>query len=346
MIIAETNREDKLVRIAVLGCGRIGRMHADNIAAHPRARLAGVFDVHDPSATEVATRHDVRKFASADDVFSSAEVDAVLIATSTPTHVDFIEQGVRARKAIFCEKPIDLSLDRVNALRERIAGADVPIMLGFVRRFDEGHAAARQAMLDGEIGNLHQVVITSRDPGLAPEAYIEVSGGIFRDMTIHDLDLARFMLGEEVAAVSAQGSRLVNPELMERCDDYDTVVVTLMTDSGKQAIITNSREAAYGYDQRLELFGSKGMVISENHRQNLVTKHLASATGISAPLQFFFIERYMPAFMTEIGLFVDAIENHRPVPVGFEDGRIALMLANACFKSVAEGRVVKISEIG
>ncbi len=251
----------------------------------------------------------------------------------------------KAGKAILCEKPIDLSLERVNELKKRISGTDVPIMLGFVRRFDTGHASARQAMLDGEIGDLHQVIITSRDPGMAPDPYIEVSGGIFRDMTIHDLDLARFMLNEDVTSVSAHGSRMVNPSLMDKCDDFDTVVVTLMTDSGKQAVITNSREAAYGYDQRVELFGSKGMVISENAHQNLTTKHLASGTNISPPLQFFFIERYMQAFIDEIDSFVDAVEKGVPVPVGFEDGRIALLLANACFKSVEEGRVIKISEL-
>lgn len=335
-----------MIRIAVLGCGRIGRMHADNIASHPRAVLAGVFDVPAPSAEDVSQKHGVTNFASAEDVFAANEVDAVLIATSTPTHVDFIEMGVKAGKALLCEKPIDLDIARVNALAERIAGTDVPIMLGFVRRFDPGHAGARQALLDGEIGDLHQVIITSRDPGMAPDAYIEVSGGIFRDMTIHDLDLARFMLGEEVTTVSAHGSRLVDPGLMTRCDDFDTVVVTLITDSGKQAIITNSREAAYGYDQRVELFGSKGMAISENRRKNLVTKHVSGATNVSAPLQHFFIERYSEAFDTEIDLFVDAIENGTPVPVGFEDGRLALVLADACFKSVAEGRTVKITEIG
>ncbi len=335
-----------MIRIAVLGCGRIGRMHADNIAAHPRATLAGVFDIHEPSSTEVAEKHAVKKFATADNVYASAEVDAVLIATSTPTHVDFIEQGVNAAKAVLCEKPIDLSLERVNELRKRIAGTDVPIMLGFVRRFDHSHAAVRQAMLNGEIGDLHQVVITSRDPGMAPDAYMEVSGGIFRDMTIHDLDLARFMLNEEVTAVSAQGARKINPPLMEKCQDFDTVAVTLMTESGTQAIITNSRHAAYGYDQRVELFGSRGMVISENHRQNHMTKHVSAATGVSAPLQHFFIERYMQAFIAEIDHFVDAVENGKPVPVGFEDGRLALVLADACFKSVAEGRVVKVSEMG
>lgn len=332
-------------RISVLGCGRIGRMHADNIAAHARADLAGVFDVHAPFAEEVAGKHGVTNFTSAEEAIVSDSVDAVLIATPTSTHVDLLEACVNAGKPVLCEKPIDLSLDRVNALKGRISGTDVPIMLGFVRRFDPGHAAARQALADGEIGELHQVIITSRDPGMAPDGYIETSGGIFRDMTIHDLDLARFMLGEEVTEVQATGSRMVNPALMERCDDYDTVVATLKTASGKQAVITNSREAVYGYDQRVELFGSKGMVISENHRENLVTKHLADATGMGAPLQHFFIERYAEAFDNEIGYFVDAIENGAPVPVGFEDGRLALLLADACFLSVAEGRTIKTSEL-
>ena len=332
-------------RISVLGCGRIGRMHADNIAAHARADLAGVYDVHGPSAEEVAGKHGVRKFASAEETIASDTVDAVLIATPTSTHVDLLEACVTAGKPVLCEKPIDLSLERVNALKSRIDGTDVPIMLGFVRRFDPGHAAARQAAVDGEIGELHQVIITSRDPGMAPDGYIETSGGIFRDMTIHDLDLARFMLGEEVTDVQATGSRMVDPALMERCDDYDTVVVTLKTASGKQAVITNSREAAYGYDQRVELFGSIGMVISENRRENLLTKHVAGATGIAAPLQHFFIERYGEAFNAEIGHFVDAIETGAPVPVGFEDGRLALLLADACFMSIAEGRTIKTSEL-
>jgi myo-inositol 2-dehydrogenase/D-chiro-inositol 1-dehydrogenase len=346
MIIAVSFREDSLVRIAVLGCGRIGRMHADNIAAHPRASLAGVFDVHEPSSAEVAGKHKVAKYDSADAVFTSPDVDAVLIATSTPTHVDYIEKGVKAGKAILCEKPIDLSLDRVNALKGRITGTTVPIMLGFVRRFDKGHAGARQALLSGEIGDLYQVTITSRDPGMAPSSYIEVSGGIFRDMTIHDLDMARFMLGEEVETVTATGSRLIDPALMERCNDYDLVVVTLTTKNRKQVIITNSRQAVYGYDQRVELLGSKGMVISENPLENLVSRHFANATGVRSPLPNFFIERYGQAFNTEIDHFVDSVESGKTVPVGFDDGRMALVLADACVLSAAEGRTVSVSEIG
>jgi myo-inositol 2-dehydrogenase / D-chiro-inositol 1-dehydrogenase len=345
MFIAKHFGRIVLVRIAVLGCGRIGRMHAANIKSHPRAALAGVYDVVENAAKDVAEALGVQRFLSADAVFAAADVDAVLIATSTPTHVDFIEQAVAAGKAVLCEKPIDLSLERVNALKDRISGTTVPIMLGFVRRFDPGHATARRLMQDGQIGELHQVVITSRDPGMAPAAYIESSGGIFRDMTIHDLDLARFMLGEEVTAATAIGSRLVDPALMQRCGDFDTVTVVLATASGRQAIITNSRAAAYGYDQRVELFGSKGMLISENVPQHSVTRHGADATQVSAPLENFFIERYAKAFNAEIGHFVDAVATGAPVPVGFEDGRIALGIADACVKSIAESRAVAMNEV-
>ena len=332
--------------IVVLGTGRIGRMHAENIAAHPRARLAGVYDIHSPAAAEVAAQLGAAQFDSVEAALASAEVDAVLIASSTATHADLIEQSVAAGKAILCEKPIDLSLDRVNACATKIAGTSLPIMLGFVRRFDSGHAGVRQAIESGRIGELHQVVITSRDPGMAPDAYIEVSGGIFRDMTIHDFDMARFILGEEVAEVTATGSRLVDPALMQRCDDYDTVTVVLKTESGKQAIITNSRRAVYGYDQRVEAFGSAGMAISENWTLDHVRLYGAAFTDRAAPLKNFFIDRYADAFAAEISAFVDAIEQGKPVPVGFEDGRQALVLAEAAILSAAEGRTVKTSEIG
>ncbi|MDR9782259.1 inositol 2-dehydrogenase [Rhizobium redzepovicii] len=335
-----------MLKIAVLGCGRIGRMHAENIAAHPRATLAGVFDVHRSAADDVGSKHGVAVFDSAERLFSSSAVDAVLIATSTPTHADFIEKAVAAGKPILCEKPIDLSLKRVQQCAEAIGTTRVPIMLGFVRRFDPGHRAARDAIRAGDIGDLHQVVITSRDPGMPPVAYTEASGGIFRDMTIHDFDMARFMLGEEVIEVSAVGSRLVDPVLMQRLDDYDTVTVVLKTTSGKQCIINNSRQAVYGYDQRVEALGTKGMVVSENRRPNMTTLHCADFTGKGAPLLNFFIDRYAEAFMAEISAFVDAIGAGKAAEVGFEDGRQALILAEAAIKSAAEGRAIKTSEIG
>lgn len=334
-----------MLRIAVLGCGRIGRMHAENIHAHPRAELAGVFDVVEAAAKEVAANLSVKQFASADDIFSANEVDAVLVATSTPTHADFIEAAVTAGKPCLCEKPIDLSVARVKACASAIAGTTVPIMLGFVRRFDKGHAAVRAAVEAGQIGDVHQVVITSRDPDIAPDAYIEVSGGIFRDMTIHDFDMARFIMGEEFETISAVGARLVAPALMERCDDYDTVTVTMTTASGKQCVISNSRRAVYGYDQRVEAFGTGGMAISENHPENNARLYGGAYTDQKAPLLNFFIERYAQAFASEIDAFVDAVENAAPPAVGFDDGHKALLLAEAALISVREGRPVHLKEV-
>jgi myo-inositol 2-dehydrogenase/D-chiro-inositol 1-dehydrogenase len=335
-----------MLKIGILGCGRIGVMHAANIAAHPRAALAGLYDVNGGAAEALGAQLGAKVFRTAEAMLASPDVDAVLIATSTPTHCDYIEMALAAGKAVLCEKPIDLDLQRVNTCHDRIAGNTLPVMLAFVRRFDAGHRAARQSLLDGEIGELHQVIITSRDPGMASDIYTESSGGIFRDMTIHDFDLARYMLGEEVDTVTATGSRLVNPPLMDRLGDYDTVSITMTTASGKQAIILNSRRAVYGYDQRVELFGSKGMVISENRRAHHMTRHLAHATNMAAPLLDFFIERYADAFNAEIDSFIDAVEGTAPVEVGFEDGRLALVLADAALKSVAEGRTVRVAEIG
>jgi myo-inositol 2-dehydrogenase / D-chiro-inositol 1-dehydrogenase len=334
-----------MIRIAVLGCGRIGVMHAANIAAHPRATLAGVYDIHAPAADAVAKKTGAEVFSSVEAVLASDKVDAVLIATATDTHADLLEMAVAAGKPVLCEKPIDLSLARVKACAATIAGSDVPIQLGFVRRFDPGHAAVRKAIAQGDIGELHQVVITSRDPGLAPEAYLKVSGGILRDMTIHDLDMARFILGEEVTEVFATGSRLVDPALMAKLGDHDTVTVVLTTATGKQAIITNSRRATYGYDQRVEALGTKGMAISENRRPHEMTLHTADFTDRAEPLLNFFIERYREAFDAEISEFVDAVESGRVPSVGFEDGRLALVLAEAALKSIAEARVVAVKEI-
>jgi myo-inositol 2-dehydrogenase / D-chiro-inositol 1-dehydrogenase len=334
-----------MIRIAVLGCGRIGAMHAANIAAHSRARLAAVQDINSAAAEAVAASTGARVMRTAADIFSSPDVDAVLIATATDTHADLLEQAVAAGKPVLCEKPIDLSLDRVNRCAATIQGSATPIQLGFVRRFDPGHKAVHDAVQSGAIGDLHQVAITSRDPGLAPEAYLKVSGGIFRDMTIHDFDMARFVLGEEPEFVFATASRLVAPAVMEKLGDYDTVTVVMMTASGKQAVIANSREAVYGYDQRVEAFGSKGMAMSENRRPHEMQISSKGFSNHAAPLLNFFIERYREAFDAEVDAFVEAVERQRPPVVGFEDGRRALTLAEAALKSVAEGRAVKVAEV-
>ncbi len=335
-----------MLRIAVLGCGRIGRMHAANISAHPRASLATVYDIHAPSAAEVAAAHGVPVADSPEAIFASGDVDAVLIATATPTHADYIEAAVAAGKPVLCEKPIDLSLARVNACADKVADKGVPIQIGFNRRFDPGHRAARDAVAAGEIGDLHQVIITSRDPGMPPRSYYEEAGGLFRDMVIHDFDLARFMLGEEPVEVFAIGGRLIDPALMDELDDYDTTMVIMRTASGKQCHINTSRTSTFGYDQRVELLGTTGMVQSLNRKPYEVRRFGAKQVEGGEPYLEFFIERYREAFDAEIDAFVDAIENNTPIQASFEDGRRALMLAEAAMKSAVEGRFVTVDEVG
>ena len=222
----------------------------------------------------------------------------------------------------------------------------MPIQIGFNRRFDPGHRAAWNAVRSGEIGELHQVVITSRDPGMPPRSYYEVAGGLFRDMTIHDFDLARFMLGEEPDEVFAIGGRLIDPTMMKELNDYDSVMVVMRTASGKQCHINNSRTSTYGYDQRVELLGTAGMVISGNRKPHELCHYSGARTEAATPYLNFFIERYREAFDAEIDAFVTCIEKGEPPEVGFEDGRRALVLAEAAMKSAAEGRFVKVNEIG
>ncbi|MDP1577635.1 MAG: inositol 2-dehydrogenase, partial [Cypionkella sp.] len=328
-----------MLRIAVLGCGRIGQMHAANVARHPRAELAMVYDVHAPSADKVAQTLGVTAAQSAEAVFSDPTVDAVLIATATPTHADYIEMAIATGKAVLCEKPIDLNLARVNACAAKIGNTSIPIQLGFNRRYDPGHSAARNAMLAGDIGDLHQVIITSRDPAIPPRAYLEAAGGLFRDMTIHDFDLARFMLGEEPTEVFAIGGALIDPVLGAELNEVDSAMFILRTASGKQCHINNSRTAVYGYDQRVELMGSDGMIISDNRKPHEMRRYGAKSVEASEPYQFFFLERYNEAFMAEIDGFVDCVEKGAAPLASFEDGRRALILAEAAYLSMKERRL-------
>jgi myo-inositol 2-dehydrogenase / D-chiro-inositol 1-dehydrogenase len=332
-----------MLKIALLGCGRIGKMHAATIARSPSATLAVAYDPVSEASSQVGAQFGCSVASSAEEAIAAA--DAVLIATSTPTHADLIEAAAKAGKAVFCEKPIDLSLERVAKCRKAIAGHPGIVQIGFNRRFDPGHRAARDAARNGEVGELQQVIITSRDPGLAPWSYLEASGGIFRDMTIHDFDLARFMLEEEVDEVFATGSALIEPRLASELSDVDSVMVVMRTQSGKLCHINNSRRATYGYDQRVELFGSKGMVISANRRAHELKKYGAESTGVSEPFLNFFIERYVEAFSAGLESFIEkAITGSKP-DATFEDGERALVLAEAAIRSLAERRFVKVSEV-
>ncbi len=334
-----------MLRIALLGCGRIGKMHANNLVRHPRTELAMVYDVDLKATNEVSKIHDVRVANSESEAFLSSEVDAVLIATATSTHADLIERSVAAGKAVLCEKPIDLDLGRVNSCAESISGSSIPIQLGFNRRYDPGHNAARNAKLSGSIGDLHQVIITSRDPGMPDRRYIENAGGLFRDMTIHDFDLCRFMLGEEPTEIFAVGNSLIDPKLGKELNEVDSAMFVLRTASGKQCHINNSRTAVYGYDQRVELLGSKGMVISDNRKRHEMRRYGQTGVETAEPYEFFFLERYSDAFMASLDGFVDCVENGSPPLANFEDGRRALILAEAAYLSMKEKRLVLLSEI-
>lgn len=330
-----------MIRFAVLGAGRIGQVHAAAIGAVPGATLVAMAEPVAEAAEAARARFgcDIR---SIDDC-AAADIDAVVICTPTDTHADLIEQFARAGKAVFCEKPVDLSVDRVRACLDVVQGTGTPLMVGFNRRFDPDFRALKAAVDAGRVGSVEMVTITSRDPGPPPLSYIERSGGMFRDMTIHDFDIARWMLDDDVVAVMAQATALVDPDI-GAAGDFDSANILLRTAGGRQAVITNSRRATYGYDQRIEVLGSEGAALAENHHESTVT--VARADGFSrAPLVNFFLERYMPAYTAEIAAFVAAIQNGGAMPTTGHDGLMALALADAALLSVAERREVRIDEV-
>ncbi len=333
------------IPVALIGCGRIGRMHAENIASHPKLKLAAVHDAHGPSAEKIASDFEVRSCAEAEEIFSDSAIKAVLVASTTDTHTEYIERSVAAGKPVLCEKPIDLDIARVNQCAKNISGSDVPVQIGFNRRFDPGHAAASKAARSGEIGELRQVFITSRDPEMPPEAYYRSAGGLLRDMTIHDFDLARFFLVDEPVEVFAIGGRLIDPDFMNELDDHDTAMIIMRTEDGKQCHINNFRLATYGYDQRVELVGSGGMVISGNRKPHELQRFSGNRTESSEPYLYFFIERYTEAFAAELSEFANCIESGNTPSPGFEDGRRALLLAEAAYRSLAERRLVRVDEV-
>jgi myo-inositol 2-dehydrogenase/D-chiro-inositol 1-dehydrogenase len=328
-----------VLTFAQFGAGRIGAIHAANLAAATNARLRYVVDVNADAAQALASRYGAHA-TDTKTALNDPEVGAVIIASSTDTHADLAIAAAKAGKAIFCEKPIDLSLKRVDACLKAVQQARVPMLVGFNRRFDPSFTALKQRIEAGEIGTVEQVIVTSRDPGPPPVSYIKVSGGQFRDMTIHDFDMARWLLGEEPVEIFAYGSCLVDPAIA-KAGDTDSVMVVMKTASGKLAHINNSRRAAYGYDQRIEVHGAKGRLLAGNLTPTTI--ELANAASVSAdkPLHFF-LERYASAYRLELAAFIDAVVHKKPLPVDGEDGRKALVLAEAATKSLRTGRAIGI----
>jgi myo-inositol 2-dehydrogenase/D-chiro-inositol 1-dehydrogenase len=323
------------VGIGVIGVGRIGRMHADLLARQvPGAALAAVHDAN-PAARD---GFGARWFDSVEDLLGDPGVDAVAICSSTDTHADLIVAAARAGKPIFCEKPISLDLAEVDRALKAVDSAGVPFQIGFNRRFDPAHQAVHEAVMRGDVGEPQLVRISSRDPAPPPIDYVRGSGGIFLDMTIHDFDMARYVTGSEVVEVFARGAVRVDPAFAE-AGDVDTALVTLVHESGCLTAIDNSRQAVYGYDQRVEVFGSLGMAASENPLANTAVVRTA-AGGSTAALPYFFLERYVPSYLREWAAFIAAVRDGTPPLVSAADARAPLVIGLAAWRSLNEGRPV------
>jgi myo-inositol 2-dehydrogenase / D-chiro-inositol 1-dehydrogenase len=330
-----------VLRIALLGAGRIGQVHARSIAEHGDAQLAWVCDPIQQAAAELAAGHSARWSAEPQDALDDPSVDAVLIASATPTHVDLIRRSVLLGKKVLCEKPIDLHLEAIDRCWTDIAGHAPFVMLGFNRRFDPTFREVNERVREGEIGPIRALRVTSRDPEPPPAAYLGVSGGMFRDMTIHDFDMARFFLGD-IVEVQAMAST-DGIEMFAAAGDHAQAMVMMRASSGALCTIVNSRSCAYGYDQRLEAFGDLGSLKAGNLTATSVRAFNATTTEAAGPVLNFFLERYMPAYKAEFAEFVTAIKEDRAPSVGFADGRAALVLADAANESVSTGKAIRIS---
>ena len=331
-----------MIRVGLLGTGRIGRLHAENIASHRESTLTAVADIDDESANNLAAQFGAI-VKSADEVIVDPNIDAILIATSTDTHSDFIEKASSAGKAILCEKPVDLNLTRAKKCLDEVSAAKNSIMVGFNRRFDPNFAQLKKSLENNEIGKRELLTITSFDPAPPPISYVKTSGGLYRDMMIHDFDLSNFIMGELPITISAVGHSLVNPEI-GAAGDVDTAVVTMIYSDGKIAVIKNSRRAAYGYDQRVEILGAEGLLQADNILESSVVKSTKVGV-ISAKPKYFFLERYMSAYKAEWDAFVKSINDNQPVPVTLEDGVAALAMAEAATQSQILGKSIQIEEV-
>ena len=329
-----------MVNFALFGAGRIGRMHAENLAQRSDARLLYVVDTKPEAARALAEPLGARQ-AAAEEAFSDPQVHAVLIASSTGSHADLSIAAARAGKAIFCEKPVDLTLPKVDLCIKEVRKARVPMFVGFNRRFDPSFRDLKKRLDAGVIGKLEQVIITNRDPGLPELRFLASSGGLFLDFTIHDFDMARWLLGEEPVEVFAWGAVLVDPRVRTEGKDIDTAMLLLRTASGKMCHINNTRRAVYGYDQRIEVLGVKGMLRAANLAPTSVERFGADATCVDNPWPNF-QTRYAAAYAAELSSFIRSIETRKPVEVGPEDSRQVVVLAEAALKSSQTGRPVRL----
>ncbi len=335
----------KQLNIGIIGAGRIGKVHMQSITYNvPTAKVLGITDVFKDGLQELADKYGIEKvYDDYKEMLADKDIDAVLVCSSTDTHADISIEAAKAGKHVFCEKPVDLTPEKVQAVIDAVAEAGVKLQVGFNRRFDHNFAHVKSLINDGKVGNLELIKITSRDPEPPPAEYAAVSGGMFLDMTIHDFDMARFLAGSDVTEVYASATCLVDPAIGE-AGDVDTAIINLKFENGALGVIDNSRRAAYGYDQRIEVFGSLGAAMASNDTPTNVTIMNSDGVTTDKPL-YFFLERYMQSFRDEMVQFVDAVLNDKPTPTTGNDGLNSILVALAAKKSVKEGRPVKISEI-
>ncbi|HRJ44987.1 MAG: inositol 2-dehydrogenase [Caldilineaceae bacterium] len=338
--------QTRQLNFGIIGAGRIGQVHAESLCYRlPQANVLAIADIFGDAARAAAQRfHIPQATDDFSELLANPAIDAIAICSSTPTHAPLMIAAAQAGKHIFCEKPIALDLARIDEALAAVAQSGVKLQIGFNRRFDSNFQRIRQGIADGEIGVPHILRITSRDPAPPPIDYIKASGGIFLDMTIHDFDMARFLLADEVEDVYAQGGVMVDPAIGE-AGDIDTAVITLRFRSGAIGVIDNSRQAVYGYDQRVEVFGSAGALAAQNNTPHRVTASTRDGVTQAKPL-YFFLERYMDSYVAEMGAFCDAILYDQPIPVSGNDGRIPVVMGMASWKSYREQRPVRLDEIG
>ena len=336
---------NQITNIAIIGAGRIGKLHSEHLASRIEgARLTAIADINLEAAQDIATRFNIPVVVEDYlEILGDPDIEAVAICTPTDTHTQIIQEAAAAGKHIFCEKPIDHDLSNVDQALRVVEQAGVKLMIGFNRRFDPSFLKVREIIAQGKIGAPHILRITSRDPAPPPIEYLKVSGGIFLDMTIHDFDMACYLIDSEVTEIYVTGGALVNSQIGE-FGDLDTVVTTLRFANGTIGTIDNSRQAVYGYDQRLEVFGSKGMVAANNQPSD--THVYSNGEGIHAALpRYFFLERYATSYKIEMQEFIDSIHNNTPSPISGMDGRTPIVMALAAKKSYQENRPVQLSEV-
>jgi myo-inositol 2-dehydrogenase/D-chiro-inositol 1-dehydrogenase len=336
----------RFINLGLIGAGMIGKVHAENLADRiPMANLLMIADINERAAREVAERCRVPQVSTDyHEILSNPNIEAVVICSSTDTHARIIGEAAEAGKHIFCEKPIDFSLERIDRTLALVEAKGVKLQIGFNRRFDANFARVRQAVSRGEIGDPHLVHIITRDPEPVTPEYIKTSGGIFMDMTIHDFDMARFLIGKEVVELYASGGVRIDPEIGE-AGDLDTVLVLLKFEDGTLGTIDNSEKAVYGYDQRVEVFGSRGAIQIDNNYPNNAVISGTETIYHDKPL-YFFVERYVESYAAELRAFIDAVMKDGPVAVSGWDGRVPVVMALAARKSYDENRPVRLSEIG